>query len=267
MKTVVLVTALLVLAVPALAQDFALALLESSPRHHEWIAVPSRAGAVHCFVAWPEKKAKALAVVVIHENRGLDDWARSFADQLAEKGFIAIAPDLLSGFDSTRTRTADFASADEAREAIYKLDSEAVMQDLLAVRAHAETLEGANGRTAVAGFCWGGAQSFRLATVSNALAAALVFYGSPPADSTAYAGIHAPVYGFYGGDDERINASIPATIARMKSLGKTYDPVIYPGAGHAFMRRGDAPGERTPHHAARDAAWKRLAGILKKATR
>lgn len=266
MHRVLLALALLA-AAPAAAQDFAVAQLENSPRHHEWIAVPSNGRSVHCFVAWPEKKEKAMAVVVIHENRGLNDWARSFTDQLAARGFIAIAPDLLSAFDSTHARTSDFATSDAAREAIYALDPDQVLSDLLAVRAHAGTLQGANGRTAVVGFCWGGAQSFRLASAAPELKAALVFYGSPPADSAAYAQIQAPVHGFYGEDDERINATIPETERRMKALGKTYDVKVYPGAGHAFMRRGDDPAETGPNRAARDSAWTRLVRVLEKADR
>jgi carboxymethylenebutenolidase len=252
-------------AAPAAAQDFALAQLEQSPRHHEWIDVAAGERAVHCFVAYPEKAKNALAVVVIHENRGLTDWVRSFADQLAGKGFIAIAPDLLSGFDAEHGRTSDFPSSDSARAALYELDPDQVMNDLLAVRARAATLDGANGKTAVAGFCWGGSQSFRMATASPELKAALVFYGGPPEDSTAYARIAAPVYGFYGGDDQRINATIEPARARMKALKKTYDTVVYPGAGHAFMRSGDDPAGESANRKARDAAWVRLVKALEKA--
>jgi len=255
-------------AVPASAQDYALERLESSPRHHEWIDVASGSRAVHCFVAYPEKAKDAMAVVVIHENRGLTDWVRSFADQLAEKGFVAIAPDLLSDFDDAHGRTSDFPSSDSARAGIYRLDADQVMADLAAVRARAASLDGANGKTAVVGFCWGGSQSFRMATVSGDLTAALVFYGSPPQDTTALGAITAPVYGFYGGEDQRINATIEPTEARMKALKKTYAPVVYPGAGHAFMRRGDDPAEKgSANHEARDAAWKRLVQVLEKAAK
>jgi carboxymethylenebutenolidase len=252
---------------PAAAQDYAVSQLEASPRHHEWIAVASGARQVHCFVAYPEEKTNALAVVVIHENRGLTDWVRSFADQLAARGFIAIAPDLLSGFDEAHDRTSDFPGSDSARAALYELDPDQVMSDLLAVRARAAGLDGASGRTAVAGFCWGGSQSFRMATASADLAAALVFYGSPPSDSASYAQIKAPVHGFYGGEDQRINATIVPTKSRMKALGKTYETEIYAGAGHAFMRRGDDPAESGANRKARDAAWKRLEKVLSKASR
>jgi len=255
-------------ATPAAAQDFALARLEASPRHHEWIDVASGDRVVHCFVAYPEKSKNAMAVLVIHENRGLTDWVRSFADQLAEKGFVAIAPDLLSDFDDAHGRTSDFPSSDSARAGIYRLDADQVMADLVAVLARAASLDGASGKTAVVGFCWGGSQSFRMATASNDLAAALVFYGSPPQDSTALAAITTPVYGFYGGEDQRINATIEPTGTRMKTLKKTYDPVVYPGAGHAFMRRGDDPAEKgSDNHRARGAAWKGLVKVREQAAK
>jgi len=265
MKLRLTVWLLLCSATPVLAQDFALAQLEKSPRHHEWVDVASGERVVHCFVAYPEKAKDALAVIAIHENRGLTDWVRSFADQLAGKGFVVIAPDLLSGFDDDHQRTSDFPSSDSARAAIYELDPDQVMNDLLAVRAQAAKLNGASGMTAVVGFCWGGSQSFRMATAAPELRAALVFYGSPPRDSSAYAKIEAPVYGFYGEQDQRINATIEATRARMKELKKTYETKIYPGAGHAFMRRGDDPEERGGNRKARDGAWSRLVKVLKKA--
>lgn len=242
------------------AQDFAIEQLEASPRHHEWVEIAAGGRLVHAFVAYPESNEAAPAVVVIHENRGLTDWVRSFADQLAGEGYIAVAPDLLSGFDAERDRTADFASSDAARDGIYQLDPSQVTEDLLAVRSYADELPASNGTTAVAGFCWGGSQAFRLATNSADLAAAFVFYGSPPEDG--FERITAPVYGFYGENDERINSTISETEAVMAEQEKTYQPVIYEGAGHAFMRQGDDPSASAEVKAARDAAWSRLLDIL-----
>jgi carboxymethylenebutenolidase len=246
---------------PAASQDFALARLEESPRHHEWVEVKSGDRSVHCFVAYPESAARTLAVVVIHENRGLTDWVRSVADQLAEAGYLAVAPDLLSGFDEKHGRTSDFATSDAARDALYRLDPERITSDLAAVSAYAAKLPAATGKVAVAGFCWGGAQAFRFATNARNLAAVLVFYGAPP-DTAALPRITAPVYGFYGEDDERINATIDETRRRMRALGKAYEVEIYPGAGHAFLRRGDDPSESEANRKARDAAWGRLERIL-----
>lgn len=253
-------------AAPLNAQPYALARLETSPRHLEWTTLEAGAGrTLHAFVAWPERHADALAVIVIHENRGLTDWVRSFADQLAEAGFIAIAPDLLSGFDADHARTRDFASEDAAREAISRLDPAQVTADLEALRAWAAKLPGANGRVAVAGFCWGGAQTFRFATNAADLAGAFVFYGTAPTDNAALARIAVPVHGFYGADDQRVNATIEATRSAMLALDRPYDAVVYDGAGHGFMRAGDDPAAAPALRAARDAAFARLTSLLAKA--
>jgi carboxymethylenebutenolidase len=259
--TAALVAAILLVAPPARAQEFALTQLDRSPRHHEWVKIPSGGRTVHAFVAYPEKAKKTLAVIVIHENRGLTDWVRSAADQLAAAGYLAIAPDLLSGFDAARQRTDDFADGDQARKAIYDLDPDRITQNLLAVQKYVAAPPSANGKTAVVGFCWGGGQSFRFATVAPDLSAALVFYG-PPLDEERLKAISAPVYGFYGGLDERIDATIPQTREQMKRLGKRYEAVIYDGAGHAFMRLGDDPIGPDAVRKARDAAWERIKKIL-----
>lgn len=251
---------------PLNAQPYALARLENSPRHLEWTTLDAGAGRnLHAFVAWPERHADALAVIVIHENRGLTDWVRSFADQLAEAGFIAIAPDLLSGFDDEHARTKDFASEDAAREAISRLDAERVTGDLEVLQKWAAKLPGANGRVAVMGFCWGGAQTFRFATNAKGLAGAFVFYGTAPTDNAALARIAVPVHGFYGADDQRVNATIEATRSAMLALEKPYEAVVYDGAGHGFMRAGDDPAAAPALRAARDAAFDRLTSLLAKA--
>jgi len=168
----------------------------------------------------------------------MTDWVRTVADRLAENGYIAIAPDLLSGMAPNGGKSSDFPSGDAAREANSKLDADQVTADLNATADYAKKLPAANGKLAVAGFCWGGSQSFRFATNRKDLSAAFVFYGGPPKDFNA---INAPVYGFYGGDDSRIDATIPDTVAAMKAAGKKYDPVTYEGAGHGFMRAGQDP--------------------------
>lgn len=237
--------------------------LEESPRHHEWVQVPAGEGrTVRSYVAYPESAGKTLAVIVIHENRGLTDWVRSFADQVAAAGYLAVAPDLLSGFDAEHAHTGEFASSDAAREAIYQLDAGQVTKDLLAVQDYAQELPAANGKTVVAGFCWGGSRSFRFATHAPDLAAALVFYGTGPDDPERIQAISAPVYGFYGEKDERVNATIPRSRELMAEHGKTYEVEVYDGAGHAFMRQGDQPDASTEVRAARDAAWERIERIL-----
>jgi carboxymethylenebutenolidase len=249
-------------AAPAGAQEWARATLDASPRHSEWVEVPAGDRTVHAFVSYPERKDAAPGVIVIHENRGLTDWVRGFADRLAGEGYVAIAPDLLSGFDAKHRRTSDFADADAARDAVYALDPDRITADLRAVQAYLAGLPAANGRTAVIGFCWGGGEAFRFATNAAGLSAALVFYGMPPKDDAGLAAISAPVFGFYGENDARINATIPETRTRMARAGKRYEPVIYEGAGHAFLRDADDPAGRPESRAAGAKAWARVKAIL-----
>jgi len=247
----------------ALGQDSILQRLEKSSRHQEWTTVKNGNRLIHCFVVYPETKEKATVVIVIHENKGLTDWVRSVADQLAEAGYIAIAPDLLSGLGPKGGKTSDFASEDAAREAISKLEPGEVMSDLNAIADHGIKLPAANGKLTVAGFCWGGGQSFRFATVRSDLNAAFVFYGAYGHTKEELARIACPVYGFYGGDDARINATLPATAELMNQLGKKFDPITYDGAGHGFMRSGEDPGATAANREALNKAWERWKKILK----
>lgn len=262
MKTLSTCLLVFLIVIPVAAQDYANAQLESSPRHHEWLEIEANGRTVHAFAAFPERETDSPAVLVIHENQGLTDWVRSFADQIAAAGYLAVAPDLLSEFDDEHEVTSDFENGDAARSAIYELDPDQVTRDLLAVQEYMSGMPSSNGDVVVAGFCWGGSQTFRFATNSDDIAAALVFYGSGPEDDVGFAEISAPVYGFYGGDDQRVNATIPASQEGMDRHGKTYDVMIYDGAGHGFMRSGDNPDEAGPDKAARDQAWDRLTTIL-----
>jgi len=246
------------------AQDWAKARLENSPRHLEWVTVKQGTRDVNCFLAYPEVKDKATAVVVIHEIFGLTDWVRGVADQLAEAGYIAIAPDLLSGAAPGGGGTAEFGAGDAVRKAISSLPQDQLTADLKAVVEHVAKLPAANGRVAVAGFCWGGSQSFRLATNCRDLKAAFVFYGSGPEELPELDRVQAPVYGFYGSDDARVNATIPKSEERMKKAGKRFEPVIYEGAGHGFMRAGEAPDATAANKRARDQAWERMKSLLRK---
>jgi carboxymethylenebutenolidase len=260
-----LLTLLLVFTVSLIsAQDFALKQLESSPRHHEWVEIPSGDRTLHAFVAYPEVSTNTLAVVVIHENAGLTDWVRSFSDQLAEKGFLVIAPDLLSSFDENHNKTSDFATGDAARSAIYQLKPEQVTQDLEAARHFIANDPSSNGKTAIMGFCWGGAETFRFVTNNADVLAGLVFYGSPPKTFEEIQRISVPVYGFYGGNDQRINSTIPETEEWMKQAGKKFDYVIYPGAGHGYMRQGDSPTATPANIDAKEQSWKRIVEVLEK---
>jgi len=245
----------------AVAQEWAKERLEKSPRHLEFVTVKNGNREVTCFIAFPEVKEKAPAVLVIHEIFGLSDWVRGVTDQLAEAGYIAIAPDLLSGAGPGGGGTSAFKSVDDARNAIGKLPPKQVTEDLMAVQHYVTELPACNGKIAVAGFCWGGGQSFRFATNSPEVKEAFVFYGPPPDDVSK---LNCPVYGFYGGNDARINASIPDTKENMKKAKKEYDPVTYDGAGHGFMRAGEAPDAKEADRKARDEAWKRWKELLKK---
>jgi carboxymethylenebutenolidase len=251
----------LVAALPA--QDSVKDRLEKSPRHHKWVDVKHGDRKVACFVVFPEVKGKATAVVVIHENKGLTDWVRGVADQLAEAGYIAIAPDMLSGMGPGGGNTDSFKSTQAATKAQYKLPPAQVTADLKAVADHAAKIPACNGKVAACGFCWGGGQVFRFATNYPDLKAAFVFYGMFPHTKADLERIKCPVYGFYGENDNRINATIDKTKEQMKAAGKTFEPVIYDGAGHGFMRSGEesASGD---NRKARNAAWERWKMLLKK---
>jgi carboxymethylenebutenolidase len=244
------------------AQDWAKVRLENSPRHLEWVTVKQGSRDVSCFVAFPEVKDKATAVVVIHEIFGLTDWVRGVADQLAEAGYIAIAPDLLSGAAPGGGGTAELGSGDAVRKAISALAPDQITADLNAVVEYVAKLPASNGKVVVGGFCWGGSQTFRFATNTKKILAAFAFYGSGPEAAGDIARIHCPVYGFYGGNDARVNATIPKSEELMKQAGKKYEPVTYDGAGHGFMRAGEAPDASDANKKGREAAWKRWKEIL-----
>ncbi len=252
----------LLLTVVANAQDWAKAKLEKSPRHGEWVTIKSGNRNVRAFVVYPESKKKTPVVLVIHEIFGMTDWVRETADQLAAAGYIAVAPDLLSGMGPNGGDSSAFPSIDDARGAVGKLPPDQVTADLNAAADYAKKLPASNGKLVVAGFCWGGGQSFRFATNRKDLKAAYVFYGPPPEEGIDR--ITAPVYGFYGGNDARIDATIPKAQQDMKAAGKTYDPVTYEGAGHGFMRAGEAPDASEANKRAYEEAWKRWKELLGK---
>jgi len=250
------------LAVPPGEGD-AKATLEKSTRHGEWVdvQVPGRATPLKCFIVYPERKEKAGAVIVIHEIFGLTDWIRSVADQLAADGFIAIAPDLLSGHGPNGGGTDSLGSRDEVTKAIRALKPDEVNAALDAVRDYIAKLPASNGKTATIGFCWGGSTSFAYAVHQLALNAAVVYYGtSPKAEDLAK--ITAPVIGFYGGDDARVNQTVAPAEAEMKKLGKTYEPHTYDGAGHGFLRQQD--GRNGANMKAAEQAWPATIEFLRK---
>ena len=262
-------------AAPAsVAQDWAKKKVDASPRHHEWVNLKSGSRTVSAFVVYPEVKGKATSVVVIHEIFGMSDWVQMEADELAEAGYIAIAPDLLSGMGPNGGGTSSLDST-AIGKAIRDLPPDQITADLNAAADYVGKLPAANGKVAVTGFCWGGTQSFRFATNRPTLVAAFVFYGTGPETAEATAAIKAPVYGFYAGNDARIGATLAKTTEMMKAASKTYEPVTYEGAGHGFMRAGDAPPPPAEadqklrdayagNKKARDEAWTRWKALLKK---
>ncbi len=243
------------------AQDWAKARLEASPRHHEYVALHHGGRTLQAFVVYPEVKDKVPVVILVHEIFGLTDWAKEMADELAAQGYIVVAPDLLSGSGPNGGGSSEFPSQEAAVKAVSALDSNSVNADLDDAADYAKAIPAANGRIAVVGFCWGGTKSFAFAAHRKDLSAAFVFYGTAPSD---VAPIAAPVYGFYAGNDARVTVTVPATIAAMKAAGKKYEPVIYDGAGHGFMRAGEDPTNSVPgNKAAREQGFARLVALLK----
>ncbi len=260
---VALCAALALASSAAFAQDWAKQKLDKSPRHQEWVKVKYGARTVDAFVVYPEVSHKAPVVLLIHEIFGLSDWARSMADDIAAMGYIVIAPDLLSGQGPNGGGTSAFPDQQAVIKAVSSLDPAVVTADLNAAADYALKLPAANGKLAVTGYCWGGGKSFLFATQRKDLSAAFVFYGVPP-PTEAMAAIAAPVYGFYAGNDARISATVPATKDAMAAAGKKYDPVIYDGAGHGFMRAGEDPANtNAANTTARDEGLKRLQSLLK----
>ena len=257
MKRILIAIALLLVAQNLPAQDWAKARLEKSSRHGEWVDFRSGERTIKAFVVYPERKDKAPVVIVVHEIFGLTDWVRGMCDQLAEAGVIAIAPDLLSG--------QTYADLDGARKAISALPKEQVKADLDATSEYALTkIPAASGTFAVCGFCWGGGWAFDYATMNSNLKAAYSFYGVAVDDPAKAAKIPCPVYGFYAENDARVDATIPKAEELMKAAGKKYEPVIYKGAGHGFMRLGEPsnPAVREGDTKARDEAWMRWKKLL-----
>lgn len=227
----------------------------------EWVVIPAGERQVHAYLARPQAGEGKVAVVLIHEIFGLSDWVISVADRLAAAGYLALAPDLLSGMGPEGGRTPDFADQSAITRAVSGLPPAQVSADLRAVAAHAAALKGV-GAVGVAGFCWGGSETFAFATEQPGLAAAYVFYGASPDSAAALARISCPVYGFYGGNDARVNATVPATAEKMQAAGKVYEPMTYEGAGHGFLRAGAASGASEANRLAHDQAWIRWLDLL-----
>ncbi|HEY5559988.1 MAG TPA: dienelactone hydrolase family protein [Steroidobacteraceae bacterium] len=211
------------------------------------------AGPVNAYVVWPAKApARRGAVVVIHENRGLNAHIEDVARRLAKAGFAAVAPDALSGSGGTPT------NEDEARKLIGELDRETALGIYLAAVQHAAKHPHGAGKVGCVGFCWGGGISGRLAARSTELTAAVVFYGMPPAAEEA-AMIRVPLLLHYAGRDTRINDAVPAFEATLKAAGARYELHMVPDVDHAF--HNDTNAARYNADAAK-LAWRRTVAFF-----
>jgi len=236
--------------------------LDQSPRHGEWVDIKQANGpALKSFVVYPQRSTKAPVVIVVHEIFGMQDWVRGVADQLAKEGFIAVAPDLLSGKGPGGGGTESMDST-AVGQAIRTLTTDIVLSQLNAVRAYALTIPSGNGKIASIGFCWGGQQSFAYALNQPALSAAVSYYGPMPTDGAAYAKAKAPILGLYGGSDMRVNANIPIASAQLRNLNVTYEPHIFDNAGHGFLR--DQTGMDGANMKATEQSWPLAIAWLKK---
>ncbi|HYX20516.1 MAG TPA: dienelactone hydrolase family protein [Thermoanaerobaculia bacterium] len=241
--------------------ETAKAALESSPRHGEYVDVPYAGGPkLKTWISYPERRDKAGVVIVIQEVFGLTDWLRGVADQLAKEGFIAVAPDMVSGYGPNGGGTDSVPGRDDVVALVRKITPDEANRRLNAVREWAVKIPAGNGRVATVGFCWGGGVSFAYAGAWPDLAAAVVYYGTSP-DPAIIDAIRAPVLGHYGGDDERVDATIPPAEAQMKKLGRTFEVHVYPGAGHGFLR--DQAGRDGANLKATKESWPRTVAFLK----
>ena len=210
--------------------------IANSPRHGEWVLVKVGSDSVRAWIVYPQVSKKAPVVVVVHEIFGLSNWVRGVADQLAADGFIAIAPDLLTG--KIAPNLDDSTLKMQGPALIRTLDPADVQRKLDAVAQYAMSQPAAEKKYGIVGFCWGGGVSFAYAAHAGAspeFRASVVYYGTPPS-ADQLPNVHAPVLGLYGGTDARIALTVPGTDSAMKALGRTYSHTIFPGAAHGFLR-------------------------------
>jgi carboxymethylenebutenolidase len=217
--------------------------------HGEWVKIPRGTDSVRAYVAYPERKTKAPAIIVIHEIFGLTDWEPTVADRLAKEGYVAIVPDLLSSKYGVTP-----ADPDSGRKLVADLEPERITADLDAAYTYVNGLPAvAHDRIGTIGFCWGGGQNFRYATNNPNLRAVVVAYGPAP-DSAAMRRIQAPVLGIYGENDARITAALPTVVGQMQSAGKTFTQEVFPGTGHGFLK----PGRQGSDGPQVERAWTRI---------
>jgi carboxymethylenebutenolidase len=221
----------------------------------EDVAYKGGKGDIKGYLVRPAQASGKLgAVIVIHENRGLNEHIRDVARRVALEGFIALAPDLLSSEGGTP------ADEDKARDMIARLDPAQPIADAVATVAYLKTIDGGNGKVGAIGFCWGGGQVNMLAVNAPDLDAAVAYYGAQPKDEAAIAKIRAPLLLHYAGLDERIDAGIEAYRKALDANHKDYTVYVYEGVNHAF--NNDTSAARYDKAAA-DLAWGRTVAFLK----
>ena len=214
--------------------EHSLTRLNASPRHGQWVMIQTATGdSLHAWIVYPERSTKAPVVVVIHEIFGMSTWIRAVTDQLAKEGFIAIAPSLIPG--SKIPVGPDSLTNQEGVAAVSKLNPANVQAGITAAANYAMALPSALHKYGVVGFCWGGTASFAHAVVSPSLGASVVYYGTSPS-AVDLLSVKAPVLGLYGGSDTRVLATVVPADSTMKTMHKIYDPHVFAGAGHGFLR-------------------------------
>jgi carboxymethylenebutenolidase len=241
-----------ILSIPAGASTVA-ERLAKSPRHGEFVMIRTGpSDSLRAWVVYPERSTKAPVIVVVHEIFGLSTWVRGVADQLAADGFIAIAPDLLTGKLAPEPGS-DTVNSQAATAAIRSLRAEDVQRQIAAAGQYGMALPAAEKHYGVVGFCWGGGVSFQSAVESpSGQGAAVVYYGTSPA-TASLARVKVPVLGLYGGEDARVGATVPPADSAMKALGKRFEPHTFAGAGHGFLRQQD--GQNGANLTAARQAW------------
>lgn len=242
------------------AEENAKARLEKSPRHGEYVDIKVSGVPIRTWVVYPERRDKAPVVIVIHEIFGLSDWIRAVADQLAAEGFIAVAPDLVSGKGPNGGGTDSVSSRDDVVNLVRKLTPDEVVTRLNAVRDYALGIPAGNKKVSTVGFCWGGSTSFSYATKQAGLSAAVVYYGTSP-ETPSLAQVKAQVLGLYGADDARVVSTVDPAKQEMQKLGKSYEVHIYDGAGHGFLR--DQNGRNGANRKASEQAWPRTVEFIR----
>ncbi|MDT0144516.1 dienelactone hydrolase family protein [Microbacterium sp. PRC9] len=260
-------------------QAWATANLAASPRAatSEWVTITVSGQQLKAWVDYPLGTEKASAVIVGHEVFGLTDSTRNTADQIAAMGYIAITPDFTSGLgpDGTGDVQTLVASDGQTSTLLTSLSDDQINERFDAWVDYAKGLSRSNGLVDIVGLSWSGGAAFRYAqsgtTDVNAIA---VFYdvGAPTVTQGCHRNdgltdypvddIRVPIYGFYGETDTRATGSVPLTTTTMAAYGKFFDPVVYAGADHAFMRVGSTPTANAANKAAAQAATTRLQGIL-----